>query len=1205
MSAALKLLGGFQLTVEDRVSVLRARKSKALLAYLALEPAPHTRDELASLLWPTADIAAARQSLRQALSEIRRALGTAESCLVADADSVQLTTNGVQIDTAEFARLAGKDPQNALAHFSGDVLEGFDCRVDAYDEWLDDQRRSCKAAAVAACAKLAELYEEQNASDAAVEAYERLINLDRTNEDAYYSLMQLYIAAGKDDQAIKSYLALKAVLDRELGIPPNAEASELYESLLHHRKTEASKPIATPSPDKRLRPVTVMVVRPTALTGDPEAIDAAWQAIADTADAIGARYGGKLIHRRSNVGVIAFGLDQAHGTEADRARLAATELLTQCDDLAIALASGQVLFKVDSAEVTGVPLTLALDTAANTPGGQLWAHRSAKDSLRIPITASQVEPERFRLDPAIGPEDSVPLVGREYQVRQFLTALDACRDTAGGHALLVRGEAGIGKSRLVRECTELATREGAQVHVAQVLDFGIAHGNDPLAQLIRSFCRREEENETVSATTLAHLGVDAELAPFALDMLGQALSGTERDLVASMDVDARRSRRVDVIATLIAQAAERSTVLVVVEDIHWADRLVLNVISRLVPRITDHPALLVMTSRVEGEPFDPEWRSAMQGAPLTTIDLRPLREREAEVLAAKLGLDDAGNLIRRSGGNPLFLEQLAQSSAPLDAEVPDSVQSLAVARLDALTENANKTACYAAVFGQRFRREWVEACVPESAFAELVDSGLLQTDGESFRFHHALIRDGIYRNLLQAERLEMHERAARVFEREDPALYAEHLDRAENPNAATALIAAGRHEQENNRPSRALDYVNRAIRHEGAHRAEGLSLASELYLILGNPQAAIELLRGVGDDEPNAVRARAFQRLGAAENLLDHQAAAISHLEHAIELASGNDAILADAYLELGNALFPTGQVESCLAAHTASRQHAVKLGDQYRTSRALGGLGDAYYQSGLMRSANGAFAEAVQLANDAGYPSIIPANKAMHELTRLFLNETRAAIEGAAEALELAGRTQNLRHACLCHNVISVIAPFAGEYDLGLSHARACLDLAVRIGSRRFEADCHGQIAQVAALTGDKSTGAQEVAIAFELLGQDLLPFGGANLCAVAACCVHDEQAMIAELDRGAAMLSSNAVSHCHLFYYAMGIEACFQFGRRDRALRLAEGLAAYTEKEPLPWSDYVIRRARLLASEAKEPPGERAALAAIAAQTPFSLTV
>jgi hypothetical protein len=140
---------------------------------------------------------------------------------------------------------------------------------------------------------------------------------------------------------------------------------------------------------------------------------------------------------------------------------------------------------------------------------------------------------------------------------------------------------------------------------------------------------------------------------------------------------------------------------------------------------------------------------------------------------------------------------------------------------------------------------------------------------------------------------------------------------------------------------------------------------------------------------------------------------------------------------------------------------------------------------------------------------------------------------------------------------------------------------------------------------SGEKAAGAAQIQHGEKLMGEDLIPFAGANLSALAACCSLTETDMYAHLDIGAARLTQRAVSHCHLFYYGMGMQACLQFEAFDRAIALASGLADYTKREPLPWADYLIRRTRLLAGKVSNPEAEARALRAIADSAPFALTI
>ena len=129
--------------------------------------------------------------------------------------------------------------------------------------------------------------------------------------------------------------------------------------------------------------------------------------------------------------------------------------------------------------------------------------------------------------------------------------------------------------------------------------------------------------------------------------------------------------------------------MIVVEDLHWADPQVLGYLAAFAVAIANGPGLLVMTSRVEGDPLDAAWRAGCRGTPFATIDLGPLRRDEALSLAGSFHRCEqrvARACIERAGGNPLFLEQLLHNAEEGSEEaVPATIQSLVLARMDRLT----------------------------------------------------------------------------------------------------------------------------------------------------------------------------------------------------------------------------------------------------------------------------------------------------------------------------------------------------------------------------------------------------------------------------------------------------------------------------------------------------------------------------------------
>ena len=189
------------------------------------------------------------------------------------------------------------------------------------------------------------------------------------------------------------------------------------------------------------------------------------------------------------------------------------------------------------------------------------------------------------------------------------------------------------------------------------------------------------------------------------------------------------------ICDLVRRSTERRPCVIIVEDVHWASSIVLTYLARLAETAGQCRALLVMTSRIEGDPIDLAWRSAAHGAPLMTIDLGPLRHAEALAFAATT-VDAtsafATTCIERAEGNPLFLDQLLRTAEEAaEKALPGSIQSVVLARMDTLPPEDRQALQAASVLGQRFPLAALQALIanPDYGCAGLV-SRLLDPPGK-------------------------------------------------------------------------------------------------------------------------------------------------------------------------------------------------------------------------------------------------------------------------------------------------------------------------------------------------------------------------------------------------------------------------------------------------------------------------------------------
>jgi DNA-binding SARP family transcriptional activator len=247
----LRLLGGFLLRADTRPRPLPVRKAQALLAYLALRAGRATgRETLMHLLWGDTRDRQARQSLRQTLVRVRRALsGSRRSAIVVQGDTITLNPSALRVDVAEFERLVRRGTADALEAatrlYPGPLLDG--CRVDApaFEGWLEAERTRLHELAITALRRLLARHERTGRVDAAIDAAGRLLGLDPLQEDIHRTLMRLYARQGRRAAALRQYQACVAIQQKELGVEPEDDTRRLYLEILQRRAPSPRRGAAT------------------------------------------------------------------------------------------------------------------------------------------------------------------------------------------------------------------------------------------------------------------------------------------------------------------------------------------------------------------------------------------------------------------------------------------------------------------------------------------------------------------------------------------------------------------------------------------------------------------------------------------------------------------------------------------------------------------------------------------------------------------------------------------------------------------------------------------------------------------------------------------------------------------------------------------------------------------------------------------------
>ena len=487
--------------------------------------------------------------------------------------------------------------------------------------------------------------------------------------------------------------------------------------------------------------------------------------------------------------------------------------------------------------------------AENAPGGEVVVSEATRDLCEGYFTfapageAHRVTADtgaRSRLE-ASGDELS-PLIGREHE----LELLQGRWEQAGrglGQAVFLTGEAGIGKSRLVRELASRLDLERGAVLELQCSDARAGSALHPVADHFR---RRLADGPGDVEALLAGAGVPvADALPVVAALLG--LPGAAR-----LQPEALKRRTADVVVSYVLAHAERRPVMVVVEDVHWADPSTLELVGGLLDAIADARALLIVTFRPT---LQPPWELQSHVSHLSLVPCTHSEAMEliAHVTRAALAPEVTRAVVERGDGIPLFIEELARAAVAGGAEIPASLDDSLMARLDALGPSAKAVVQIGALIGREFPRHLLAAAseLPEPeldrGLEQLVGAELLRRRGPAvpvrYAFRHALLQEGVRNSMAAGMRRSLHLRIARALERSpelahaEPDTLAQHLEGAGEPERAVSFrLDAGRMALSRSANVEAADQLARAIADlEEVGGDEGHDdLELDLRILLGN-----------------------------------------------------------------------------------------------------------------------------------------------------------------------------------------------------------------------------------------------------------------------------------------------------------------------------------------------------------------------------------
>ena len=572
-----------------------------------------------------------------------------------------------------------------------------------------------------------------------------------------------------------------------------------------------------------------------------------------------------------------------------------------------------------------------------------------------------------------------PIVGRAAELRIMSAAY--ARVLAGqAQVLLLTGEPGIGKTTLVEELTSRSAADGARVRVG--------------------------ESAPMAGAALAYGPFVAALGREAGWLLAD---GNEGNMLAA------RHRLFVRVLELLASLAARSPLVLVLEDLHWADESSRELLTFLAVRLRDEPVMIIATLREELTDAVRRWLTELERRTrVTRLRLGRMTDAEiaglvAEAMPAGASPDHVATVVAAADGNPLFAKELAHAEP---GGAPASITDAVLAKASTLTPQARAVIDQVSVADGGMSGELLAATVKLSEARLLaaaragVKSGLLAAAGDGYAFAHSLVRQVIYAQILPSKRHRLHRRLAEVLDGQpgsDPGLLARHWQLAGCPDraAAAALLAARRAVSVRAYPEAAKNYglaielmqwlpeagpdlLEEAARSASwagdpkqaaawaadalarggtaapTDRARRLERLGRYRWEMGDPKAALDAAEQavviLDPEPPSELQARVLAALGTWRVLLGEADAALPLITKAMEVAqqTGADAAYAHGLATLGLIQAQYGDLEDGLADLESAFTLACRIGSVEDTIRAAANRVHLLYRAGR-------FAEAVE----------------------------------------------------------------------------------------------------------------------------------------------------------------------------------------------------------------------------------------------------
>ncbi|MEM3395738.1 MAG: tetratricopeptide repeat protein [Thermoplasmata archaeon] len=623
----------------------------------------------------------------------------------------------------------------------------------------------------------------------------------------------------------------------------------------------------------------------------------------------------------------------------------------------------------------------------------------------------------------------IPFVGREKELDILKNALTKTKETKAGNVYIITGQMGVGKTRLIQEASRIAEKLGYAVMLGRCIDEKAV----PFLPVIEAF----EKYSTIPDETSKYVPT--------------GLVGTDREeKVELIGFTREKIRMMEAIMRRFSQISEKQPVMLIIDDIQWADTGTLSVFLYLARNVRNLNLILIGAYpddyvRTMGSPqFDEFLSNLALEKNVNTLYLHPLkREDISKILSAILGTwkipEELVEFVHeKTGGNPLFVEEVSKAiqeqgifdvktrklTTSLDkVQMPSSVKSVIAMRLKEIKENEMKVLWSAAVIGRVFDYEILKETVgiDEETLLDILERLVnlrffeqMPGDSEAFRFMHNPVYEVVYSELSSLRKRTLHKKVGEIIEKKHGNDVKFHAD-------------IGRHYMIAGENEKAIKYLTSIAEHSLKNFA-GKECVSYCEQVL-------KLVQNLKDENTKKRTLKnVHMMLGDCYSIFGDLRKTLSHYEEALNNAT-TDYEKAEIFIKMSNPYQEMGETEKALSILENARRLMENANSMQGAATALRALAVVYLHIGNFEKARTCFEKCIELCNKIGDErTLADAYHGMGTLS-LDLGELNKAEEYLFKSLEIRKRLNLKKGLASTYNNLAIIAHDRGEMEKTLQY--------------------------------------------------------------------------------------------------------------------------------------------------------------------------